>query len=86
MSSSADAAGGESEALRVEFTKPGQKFPTPSPGSGDRVFYESLLQEKPESEMALLWCVEHGTALEGEASEELFQRLQTVRTKKGSKK
>eukprot|EP01031_Cornospumella_fuschlensis_P024359 gene24359-29444_t len=40
--------------------KAGQKFPTPSPGNGDRVFYESLLQQRPESEMAQEWCVSYG--------------------------
>jgi hypothetical protein len=39
---------GSSSAL----TKPGQRFPTPSPGNGDRVFYESLLVQRPDSEMA----------------------------------
>lgn len=43
------------------YSKPGQILPTPSPGSADRVFYSTLLQEKPESEMALEWCVKHGT-------------------------
>jgi hypothetical protein len=41
--------------------KPGQKFPTPSPGSGDRVFYDTLILQRPESEMAQEWCVSHGT-------------------------
>jgi len=37
--------------------KPGQKYPTPTPGFGDRVFYESLLKRRPDSEMAQDWCV-----------------------------
>jgi hypothetical protein len=37
--------------------KPGQKFPTPTPGFGDRVFYETLLRQKPESAMAQEWYV-----------------------------
>lgn len=76
--------------------KPGQKFPTPSPGNGgasiihlnvkaaaeaaaadlnnnvyewvryvgvvnsDRVFYETLLQQRPDSEMAQEWCLAYG--------------------------
>ena len=24
------------------------------------MFYETLLEQKPESEMALIWCLEHG--------------------------
>jgi len=35
--------------------KPGQKFPTPTPGMGDRVFYETLLRQRPASEMAQEW-------------------------------
>jgi hypothetical protein len=41
--------------------KPGQKYPTPSPGSGDRVFYDTLYHQRPESEMAQEWCISHGT-------------------------
>lgn len=39
---------------------PGQKYPTPSPGSGDRVFYETLLEQKPASHIAQEWCVYYG--------------------------
>lgn len=43
------------------FTKSGAKFATPSPGAGDRVFYESLYAEKGiKSEMAVKWVIEHG--------------------------
>ena len=37
--------------------KPGQKYPTPTPGFGDRVFYESLIRQRPTSEMAQDWYV-----------------------------
>jgi hypothetical protein len=40
--------------------KPGQKHPTPTRGFGDRVFYETLLRQKPDSQMAQEWCVAHG--------------------------
>ncbi|OQR99960.1 hypothetical protein ACHHYP_03772 [Achlya hypogyna] len=40
--------------------KPGQKHPTPSPGFADRVFYESLLRQRPDSKMAKKWCIEYG--------------------------
>ena len=43
MSSSAVSAPSDS----VSYTKPEQKFPTPAPGAGERVFYETLLAEKP---------------------------------------
>ena len=35
--------------------KPGQKYPTPTPGFGDRVFYETLLRQRPDSAMAQEW-------------------------------
>lgn len=40
-----------------EELKPGQKFPTPTPGFGDRVFYETLLRQRPDSAMAQEWYV-----------------------------
>ncbi len=36
-----------SEASSAVYTKLNQKLPTPAPGAGERVFYESLLAEKP---------------------------------------
>ena len=56
------------------FLKPGQKFPTPSPGSGDRVFYDTLIIQRPESEMAQEWCVYHGT-LEYEEADRIFRMI-----------
>jgi hypothetical protein len=41
----------------ADHLKPGQKYTTPTPGFGDRVFYESLLRQRPESEMAQEWYV-----------------------------
>lgn len=35
--------------------KPGQKFSTPTPGFGDRVFYETLYRQRPDSFMAQEW-------------------------------
>jgi len=49
----------KSNNLKQELL-PGQKHPTPTRGFGDRVFYESLLRQKPESIMAQEWCVYHG--------------------------
>lgn len=51
----------------VEFKLPGQKYATPSPGNGDRVFYESLLEQNPESPMAQEWCVAYGVLSEDRA-------------------
>mmetsp|Transcript_16 Transcript_16/g.36 ORF Transcript_16/g.36 Transcript_16/m.36 type:complete len:156 (-) Transcript_16:8-475(-) len=40
--------------------KPGQKYSTPSPGNGDRVFYETLLAQRSDSKMAQEWCLSYG--------------------------
>jgi hypothetical protein len=48
--------------------KVGQKHPTPTPGNGDRVFYETLFQQRPDSEMAQQWCVDYGVLSEEEAA------------------
>ena len=53
------------EAVR----KTGQKFVTPSPGYADRVFYESLLRQRPDSEMAQEWCVQYGILPEERAAQ-----------------
>ena len=54
--------------------KPGQKYPTPAPANGDRVFYESLLDQKPESEMAQEWCLSYGV-LPIEKAEKLYKSV-----------
>jgi len=48
--------------------KPGQKHPTPTPGFGDRVFYESLFRQRPDSIMAQEWCIAYGVLPVEEAS------------------
>jgi hypothetical protein len=45
----------------------GQKFSSPTPGYGDRVFYETLLRQRPESAMAQEWCVSYGVLPHDEA-------------------
>ena len=48
--------------------KPGQKYPTPTRGVGDRVFYETLLKQNPSSAMAQEWCVNYGVLSREDAS------------------
>ena len=57
------------------------RYPTPAPGLGDRVFYESLLREKPDSQMAQEWCVLYGV-LEASEAEELLPEIETRKAKK----
>mmetsp|Transcript_38889 Transcript_38889/g.47388 ORF Transcript_38889/g.47388 Transcript_38889/m.47388 type:complete len:134 (-) Transcript_38889:88-489(-) len=52
--------------------KPGQKFPCPTPGFADRVFYETLLRQRPDSHMAQEWCINYGV-LPIEEAEKMFK-------------
>lgn len=54
--------------VKVQF-KVGQKFPTPPPGAGDRVFYETLLEQNPDSEMAQDWCLAYGVLPDDKAAQ-----------------
>jgi len=46
----------------------------PSPGFADRVFYESLLQQRPDSHMAQEWCVQYGI-LEYDDAAKLYKAI-----------
>jgi len=52
----------------IASLKPGQKKPTPAPANGDRVFYETLYIQIPESEMAQDWCLEYGVLPDKDAA------------------
>ena len=60
----------------------GQKFPTPTPGFGDRVFYETLFRQRPDSLMAQEWCVAYGV-LPYNVAERLHEDI--LARKKGKK-
>ena len=63
----------DDDVVQTDF-KPGQKYPTPSPGNGDRVFYETLYQQKPSSEMAQEWVISYGV-LEHDDALKLYTAL-----------
>jgi len=42
------------------FSKPGQRYETPKETDALYRFYYSLLKQKPDSHMAIKWCLEHG--------------------------
>jgi len=42
------------------FEKVGQKKETPDDLDGSRLFYQSLHEQNPSSEMAARWCIQHG--------------------------
>lgn len=45
---------------KLEFPKDGQKKATPPANDPLRKYYTSLLKQKPSSELASKWCLEHG--------------------------
>ncbi|SBS97283.1 hypothetical protein POVCU1_036950 [Plasmodium ovale curtisi] len=61
-----DEEGGGGEDGDLEFAdarkyfKEGQKLITPPNGDGTRAFYESLLEENPNSIIAIKYCIEYG--------------------------
>ena len=59
--------------LTLEMAKKGQRYPEESPGSGDYVFYQTLYNENPDSNMALVWCIEHGV-FSNEKAKELHKK------------
>ena len=58
--------------------KEGQKNVTPIQGDATRGFYESLLEENPDSQMALRYCVENGL-LNGLKLQEALKRFSQLK-------
>lgn len=58
-----------------EFSLPGQKYDPPPMGDGTRNFYESLLQQRPDSLMAQEWCLKYGV-LPLQKAEEIYKKLE----------
>ena len=61
-----------------KYFKEGQRFVTPINGDSTRGFYESLLQEKPDSHLAIRYCVENGLT-SGEKHQQLLERYNDLR-------
>mmetsp|Transcript_39175 Transcript_39175/g.47431 ORF Transcript_39175/g.47431 Transcript_39175/m.47431 type:complete len:202 (-) Transcript_39175:553-1158(-) len=55
------------------YDLPGQKRDPPEEGESLRKFYTSLRQQKPESEMAEVWLMEHGL-LDADEAQDAFDR------------
>ncbi len=56
MSDSEDFVKGDAR----KYFREGQRFVTPVQGDATRGFYESLLEEKQDSPMAIRFCIEYG--------------------------
>merc|ERR1712110_1250907 len=71
------------------YKKPGQIHPTPTHGSGTRVFYETLLRQNPNSPMAQKWCVENGVIGDDQEAERIRKiiekRIVSTRKKRDMK-
>jgi len=48
------------EEEEEENFMPGQRYATPEDGDSLRIFYTTLLEQRPESKLALKWILEHG--------------------------
>ncbi|KAI5669282.1 hypothetical protein M9H77_19135 [Catharanthus roseus] len=57
------------------FSLPGQKYDVPEEREPLRIFYESLSQQIPSSEMAEFWMMEHGL-LSPERAKKAFEKKQ----------
>merc|ERR1712060_706994 len=60
--------------------KDGQKFLTPPVADATRAFYESLLQENPDSRIAIRFCVEYGVC-GMEEHKKLLKRYNSLKEK-----
>eukprot|EP01054_Gregarina_sp_Poly1_P005891 Gregarina_sp_Poly_1__5890@NODE_30_length_19457_cov_61_697267_g27_i0_p6_GENE_NODE_30_length_19457_cov_61_697267_g27_i0NODE_30_length_19457_cov_61_697267_g27_i0_p6_ORF_typecomplete_len268_score36_49Spt5_N/PF11942_8/0_7_NODE_30_length_19457_cov_61_697267_g27_i024053208 len=58
-----DLALAENEKNQGRTFKEGQRVVCPPMGDPSRAFYESLIQEKPQSIIAIRWCIEHGVLI-----------------------
>lgn len=74
MSDSEEYAKGDAR----KFFREGQKHVTPVQGDATRGFYESLLEEKPDSPMAIRFCIEYGI-LAGEKHEVYLKKYNKLK-------
>ncbi|GAQ82473.1 hypothetical protein KFL_001120170 [Klebsormidium nitens] len=62
---------------RKVYDLPGQKHDIPAERDPLRVFYESLYNQRPESEMAQFWMMEHGL-LDEDLAQKVFEKKQKL--------
>ena len=71
----------EDEESYEDFILPGQKFSTPPAGDATRAFYESLLEQRPDSVMAKKYCVEYG-CLDADKANEYINEMERLKKKR----
>jgi len=59
----------KSDNPKKQYYLSGQKHPTPYESDGTRIFYESLLNQDPNSIMAQKFCLEYGILSESKIEE-----------------
>ena len=75
-----DSLNEEEEESYEEFILPGQKNSTPPAGDATRAFYESLMEQRPDSFMAKKYCVEYG-CLDADKAKEILKELEKKKKK-----
>ncbi|KAK8933911.1 hypothetical protein KSP39_PZI015722 [Platanthera zijinensis] len=65
----------KAKSTKKVYTLPGQKYDVPEEREPLRIFYESLSQQIPTSEMAEFWMMEHGL-LPPDKAKKAYERKQ----------
>lgn len=65
----------KAKSAKKVYTLPGQKYDIPEEREPLRIFYESLSQQIPTSEMAEFWMMEHGL-LPPDKAKKAYERKQ----------
>ncbi|CAN6456624.1 unnamed protein product [Victoria cruziana] len=74
-SSSKSVSAVKTKSEKKVYTLPGQRYDPPQEREPLRIFYESLLKQRPESEMAEFWMMEHGL-LSPEKARKAYEKKQ----------
>ncbi|XP_057861393.1 uncharacterized protein LOC131069835 [Cryptomeria japonica] len=69
------SSGNGKEKEKKVYSLPGQKHDPPEERDPLRIFYESLYEQIPTSEMAIIWMMEHGL-LPSETAKKAYERKQ----------
>eukprot|EP01026_Neomeris_dumetosa_P046295 TRINITY_DN393_c0_g1_i1.p2 TRINITY_DN393_c0_g1~~TRINITY_DN393_c0_g1_i1.p2 ORF type:complete len:316 (-),score=59.94 TRINITY_DN393_c0_g1_i1:136-1083(-) len=67
---------------KQKFDLPGQTYQTPQQNDPECIFYTTLLQQKPNSQMGKKWCVQRGLLSRKEAQNWVDQQRQKQQAKK----
>lgn len=71
--------------VKKEYDLPGQTRETPDENDPLRKFYTTLLDQRPDSQMAKKWCVQHGLLPREQAEKWMKENKKALATKSPSK-